>query len=55
MPSGMRAGRTMVRANGQRDGVVKTSVCGSAFEHTWTIWTRPAYLHTGPRRMRCRK
>ena len=27
----------MVRANGQRDGVGKTRVCASAFEHTWTI------------------
>ena len=37
-PSGMRAGRKMVRANGQRDGVGKTSLRCSAFEHTGTIF-----------------
>ena len=33
----MRAGRRMVRANGQRDGVGKTSQLSGAFEHTGAI------------------
>ena len=38
----------MVRANGQRDGVGKTSVCGSAFEHTWTILDSTRVSPYGP-------
>ena len=47
-PSGMRAGRKMVRANGQRDGVGKTSGCGSAFEHTWMILDSTRVSPYGP-------
>ena len=38
----------MVRANGQRDGVGKTSGCASAFEHTWTILDSTRVSPYGP-------
>ena len=38
----------MVRANGQRDGVEKTSGCASAFEHTWTILDSTRVSPYGP-------